>query len=107
MRLQNARLFGGDGQPGAIKFILDQHKELAEKLDINKTELLTRIDATKTDLMLTIETKKDATDATIKELAEKHAVLDKKMTRVMTVGATVNAMFIGALGILGIYHRGH
>ena len=107
MRLQNARLFGGDGQPGAIKYILDQHKELAEKLDANKHELFTKIELVKTDIGDRMVSQKKDIDSDIKEVRDAGLDTDRKASRAITIGATVNAVFLGALAFLGVYHRGH
>lgn len=50
LRLQNARLFGGDGQPGAIHLIMDQHRALDAKLDKQSDTLLDKIETNKNEL---------------------------------------------------------
>ena len=64
----NERLFGGNGEPGALPTIIksydalsihleDNHKNLVARLEDNKQELLTKIGDTRADLLLRMETK--------------------------------------------------
>jgi len=90
------RLFGGPGQPdgGAIHFIVAQHKELSEKLESNKQELLEKIDA-----------KKAETDTAIEKVEKDQQDLDSKVNRVVTAGVTVNAIAGLLLAWLGVRHQ--
>jgi chromosome segregation ATPase len=112
LRLQNARLFGGDGQPGAIPTLFAQHQKLAEelnvKLDANKTELVNKIEAVKDDLAAKMTTQKTEIEDEISDLRTDHEDLDKKVSRFGTIGATIQAMLVIGLSAFGIWHKaGH
>jgi hypothetical protein len=108
LRLQNARLFGGDGQPGAIPTLFANHQKLSEKLDANKTELVNKIEAAKEELSLNMATQKKEIEDEICDLRTDHEGLEKKVTRYGTIGATVQSMIILAMGALGLWHKaGH
>ena len=107
LELQNTRLFGGDGATGMLPAIIQQHKELATKLDTNKTELLDRIEAAKGELRAQIDAKKTDTDASVKVVADAQIALDRKVNHFTTAAATVNTIFLGAMAAIGLYHKSH
>jgi hypothetical protein len=107
LELQNKRLFGGDGMPGMLPEIIQQHKDLGSKLDTNKTELLDRIEAAKGELRAQIDAKKTDTDAAVKVVSDAQIALDRKVNHFTTVAATVNTIFLGAMAALGLYHKAH
>jgi hypothetical protein len=107
LELQNKRLFGGDGMPGMLPAIIQQHKDLGSKLDTNKDELMARIESTKNDLQIKIDLKKTETDASVKVVADAQIALDRKVNHFTTVAATVNTIFLGAMAALGLYHKAH
>ena len=79
LELQNKRLFGGDGMPGMLPAIIDQHKQLAQKIDANKDELAGRIEAAKTDLSNKMTEQKEAVDEDIKAVDDKYNSLNVKV----------------------------
>ena len=68
VKLLNTRLFGGDGQVGALPNMLQQHEKLTAQLDTNRQALLDRIDSKKKEI-----------DEDVKALAEKHESLNIKV----------------------------
>lgn len=107
LRLQNTRLFGGDGQQGAIPFIVQQHKELVEKLDKNKDELVEKIEETRTTLTDKIDATKKETDKDIKDLTGKHNKLDKKVNWYSGGLAALGVAATLVTGWLGIHVARH
>ena len=109
VRNMNERLFGGIGQPdgGALHFIMNQHKELATRLETNKQELLDRIESTRGELRAQIDGKQIETDAAVKVVSDAQIALDRKVNHFTTVAATVNTIFLGAMAALGLYHKAH
>ena len=113
LRLQNTRLFGGDGQPGAIRLIMDQHHSLEKKLDEKTAELLDKIEANKKELSEKtekvaealaekLEGRTTATDKQFSTLRHDHAELDKKVTGwsyVISVGAFLITCALALVGI--------
>lgn len=79
LELQNQRLFGGNGMPGILPALIQQHKDLVVTLDTNKVELLGKIEAAKT------------------ELSNKMTVVDEKYNK---LNVKVN-WFAGGLSALG------
>jgi hypothetical protein len=124
LRLQNARLFGGDGQEGALSFILKQHDSLIKKIDGTRIDLALQVEGTRRELAATVENTRrelaatventrrelsaavllrdQAVDTKIDALENKHSKLDAKMNR--WTGAIVTIQFICGLGLgwLGI-----
>jgi hypothetical protein len=109
VRNMTERLFGGVGQPdgGTLHFIVNQHKELATKLETNKQELLDRIESARSELRVQIDAKKTETDAAIKTISDAQIALDRKVNHFTTVAATVNTIFLGGMAALGLYHKAH
>lgn len=105
MRNLTQRLFGGDGQLGAMPYLIEQHKEVTKKMDDNKTELLDRIDTAKEDLSKKMVAQKEDTDKDIEKIQGKHNKLDKKVTWYSGGIAAI----VGLLGLAGalfeIFHR--
>jgi hypothetical protein len=100
--LLNTRLFGGDGQIGAIPYMFEQHKQLTEKLDGNKEELLEKINIKKDELVEKIEEIKKDTDVDIKEVMDKHDKLNSKVT---WYAGGITALW-SALGLWFGFHKG-
>lgn len=93
--LLHSRLFGGDGQIGALAHMYQQQKELTEKLDSSKRELLDRIDAKKKDV-----------DEDIKNLADKHESLNIKVNWFAGGLASLGTAATLLLGYIGIHNKG-
>jgi hypothetical protein len=113
LRLQNARLFGGDGQPGAIRLIMDQHHNLEKKLEDKTNELLDKIEANKQELALKtekvaetlaekLEIKTTETDKKFSILQKDHTELDKKVTGWSYVLSVASFLLTAALAVIGI-----
>jgi hypothetical protein len=101
----NERLFGGNGAPGALPILYEQHRTVAQKLDDNKTELLNRIDGVKEDISNKMVAQKEATDKDIEGLEKKHNKLDKKVTWYSGGIAVLGTVLTAALALLGIFHH--
>jgi hypothetical protein len=101
----NERLFGANGQTGALPFLVQQHKDVAQKLDDTKTELLNRIDTAKEDLSTKMGAQKEATDADIEKVDKKHNKLDKKVTWYAGGIAAIGGLLGVALTLLEIFHH--
>jgi hypothetical protein len=99
------RLFGVDGQPGALPFLIEQHKEVSKKMEDNKTELLNRIDAAKEDLSTKMGAQQVATDAKFTKVDEKHAELDKRVTWYSGGIALLGTIATLAIGLMAIFHH--
>ncbi|MFZ1974739.1 MAG: hypothetical protein WAU89_17970 [Candidatus Acidiferrales bacterium] len=99
------RLFGANGDGGAIHFILTQHKELAEKMEHNKQELLDRIDGTKKDLQTSIDSNKEKTDTAIQKVDDKHDSLNTRVNWFAGGIATLGTLITFLLAAFGIYHK--
>lgn len=102
---QNERLFGGNGQPGALPTLYENQKELTRVVSQNKTELMNRIDGAKDELTKSIDVKKEKTDTDIDLCNKANANTEKKVTKVWTIGATAWAILGLIVGILAIYHH--
>jgi hypothetical protein len=108
IRLQNARLFGGDGQPGAIPTLFAMQQKLTEKLDTNKDELVAKIETAKDDLSGKMVSQKKEIEDEIDAARKEHSELDKKVSRFGTIGGTLYGVLVVLLSILGIWHKaGH
>lgn len=64
LRLQNIRLFGGDGQVGALQFLIGQHGDLVKSLNETRIELAQKVESTRTELAANVESAR-------KELAQR------------------------------------
>lgn len=106
VELLNTRLFGGDGQKGAIPFILEQHMDLAKQLDSNKHELIERIEEKKDQLMDKIDKTKQETDADIKVIEEKHESLNGKVNWFAGGIAALGTAATMIMTWFGIHHKG-
>ena len=97
VRIMNERLFGGVGQAdgGALHFIMNQHRELADTLNKNKQELLDKIDATK-----------QATEAEIDKVKDTYTILDRKVTRWSGALAAFEFVIMTGLTWMGIHYHG-
>lgn len=92
VRIMNQRLFGGDGQMGALPYLNEQHRAIVQKLDTNKQELLDRIDD-----------KKAETDEDIKTLTEEYNKLDRKVN---WFAGGITALGTAASFLLGWHNKG-
>ena len=93
--LLNTRLFGADGQVGALPYILKQHEEISAKLDRNKQDLLDRIDK-----------KKEEIDADVKDLQEKHNNLNIKVNWFAGGLTALGTAATMVMSWVGLHHKG-
>ena len=106
--LQNKRLFGGEGMPGLLPAILQQHRDLDVKLDNNKNELLQKIETVKTDLSVTMTVQKKETDASIKAVDDKYNKLNVKVNWFAGGLSALGSAATLAMGYIGLRARtGH
>ncbi len=101
----NTRLFGANGDGGAIHFILEQHRELAGKLEENKHELLTKIETAKNDLSQKLETRSTEVESKVEDLRKDHTDLDKKVTGWSYVGTALQFLIMAALAAVGLKYK--
>ena len=78
--IMNDRLFGKNGQQGAISYLDDQHKELVGK----------------------VESKADGKD--LRDLSNKHDDLNSKVSWFSGVGATITFLISVVLTYMGIHY---
>lgn len=95
LKIMNRNLFGGDGQVGALHYIMEQHKELSAKIDTNRQELLDRIDA-----------KKDETDKKIEVVKSKVTWYSGGIAALGT-GVTLFLTWLGVHAALAANAKGH
>jgi hypothetical protein len=73
LKNQNTRLFGGEGQKGALPYMLEQHENLIKKIDETRVELAAKVESARLELASTVEsTRRELAtnvEATRKELA--------------------------------------
>jgi hypothetical protein len=105
LRLQNERLFGGNGQPGAIPVLFAAQQKLGEQLDTNKDLLIAKIDAAKEDLSSKMATQKRDVQLEIKEVRDDHETLDKRVSKLNAIGSTLYTVLILGLSAFGIWHK--
>jgi hypothetical protein len=102
LRIQNARLFGGDGQSGAMTILFEQHRVLQHKMEGDKMELMDRIDVAKTELSTKIDTHKKTADEIVSVLRKDHTDLDKKVTGWSYVITAFQFLIMAGLAGVGI-----
>lgn len=90
MENMSTRLFGGNGQTGALLFLTEQHSKLAEKIDHKTDELDTKID-TKAD------------DKDLKELEDKHDDLSTRVSWYGGIGAAIAFLISTLFTYLGFH----
>lgn len=94
VELLNTRLFGGEGQVGALPYILEKHEDLVQKLDVNKKELLDKIEA-----------KKAETDKDIEDIREEHHKLDVKINWFAGGLAALGSAATFVTAWMGLHHK--
>lgn len=103
--LLHTRLFGGDGQTGALPYLLEQQKELTHKLDNNKQELLNKIEEKKDQLIEKMDVLKKATDDDIRELRSDTRLLERKVNWFAGGIATIGSIATLAMGWFAGFHN--
>lgn len=125
MKNQNTRLFGGEGQKGALPYILEQHEALVKKIDETRIELADKVESARTELAANVEstrkematnvesTRKELSAAQIArdtkvdvqfgDLTDKHDKLNSKVNWSIGVGTGIGSAASFVLGWLGIH----
>jgi hypothetical protein len=89
LRLQNERLFGGNGQPGAIYRIVQQHEDLAQKIDDTKSDLIKKIDEVAIAAIAKAKAVEDAQGIKNTEFTDKIHAIDNKSVFVAGIGTSI------------------
>lgn len=95
VELLNTRLFGADGQMGALPYILKQHEDMSAKLDKNKQELLDKIDLKKKEI-----------DTDVDELRKDHNNLNIKVNWFAGGLTALGTAATMVMSWVGLHHKG-
>ena len=104
LRIMNNRLFGGEGEHGALPFLFEQHKGMQDKVDTLKTELMDKIEETRQNLTNSIDTKKESIDEEIASVKKETEKVDKKVNWIIGIGTGAGAIVGYITNLLGGKH---